>query len=140
MKLLLAAVLFAGCAKANDVGRLEDEAIATAQEYAPTVKELGARASELFKEHLGPDATSRLRDAKAEIARMNGEIQTTTRAQIEKDTGGDADRVQQKIDNVESDLQRGILVATDHLEAVESWLAVAERTPVAATPPIPATP
>lgn len=132
-KLFLAAMAFAGCAKANDVSRMEDDAIATVGSYQLPLHELETRANELLKVPLAPDAASRLRDAKVEIAHLKGEIAGTNRIELDK-LATDAELVQKKLDNVEHDLQDGILVATDHLEAVESWISVAERTNPPRTP------
>jgi hypothetical protein len=127
-KLLLSAVLLVGCAKANDVSRMEDEAIATAAAYGPTVHELDVRANDLLKVPLAPDAASRLRDAKAQIASLKGLIAGMTRAKLDE-MQSNPDLIQKRNDNVQHDLREGIITATDHLEAVESWIAVAERTP-----------
>ncbi len=127
--LLLSAVLFVGCAKANDLSRMEDEAIAIAAEYQPTVHELEARANELLKVSLAPDASSKLRDAKVQIASLKGLIAGTNRIELDRiAASGDSEAIQQRTDNVEHNLREGIIVATDQLEAVENWIAVAERT------------
>ena len=138
-KLLLTAVLFAGCAKANDVGRLEDEVVAKAAEYQPSVHELENRANELRKlGKLAPEADSHLRDALGQISHMKGTIAGTTRAELDRTTGGDALKVQQRLDNLEWELQEGILVATDHLQAVENWITASEHAPsLAGAPPPP---
>ena len=138
-KLLLTAVLFAGCAKANDVGRLEDEVVAIAAGYQPTVHELENRANELRKlGKLAPEADSRLRDGIAQISRMKGTIAGTTRSEIERATKDDPDLVQKRLDNLEWELQEGILVATDHLQAVENWITASEHSPnLAGAPPPP---
>ena len=137
--LLLTAVLFAGCAKANDVGRLEDEVVAKAAEYQPSVHELENRANELRKlGKLGPAADSHLRDALATISHMKGTIAGTTRAELERATKDDPDLVQKRLDNLEWALQEGILDATDHLQAVENWITANEHSPsLAGTPPPP---
>ena len=133
MKLLLAALLFAGCAKANDIGRLEDECVEIAKSYAPTATELSHRADELRKEKLGPEAESRLRDANAEIQSLKAAISIgSNREMLEREAKGDPNLVQKKIDNTEANIEARILSATDHLGAVESWLQANSRTAVAA--------
>lgn len=129
MKLLLAAVLFAGCAKANDMGRLEEDVVETAKSYAPIVAELSHRADELRKEKLSPEADSRLRDATAVISTMKGEIASISVAELDRKANGDPDQVIKTGDNLEIHLEHRYREATDHLGAVESWLAANERAP-----------
>ena len=134
MKLLLIASVFAsvlaGCAKANDMGRMEDEVVAVATSYYPTVHELELRANELRKVKLDPEASSRLREATTDIQHMKGEIEgTKNRVELDKKASTDPDFLQRKLDGVEHNLREGIIDASIHLEAVENWLAVEERRP-----------
>jgi hypothetical protein len=145
MKLLLAAVLFAGCAKANDIGRMEEDVVETAKSYTPIVTELSHRADELRKEKLSPEAESRLKDATAVISTMKGEIASISIPELEKRTTGKdveqkADEIGKIGDNLETHLEHRYREATDHLGAVESWLAADERAPKVAaglsSPPV----
>ena len=139
-KLLLTAVLFAGCAKANDVGRLEDEVVAIAAEYQPTVHELENRANELRKlGKLAPEADSRLRDALGEIGKLKGAIAgNATRAAVAKATNDDPEVVQKRLDNTQWELGERVLTATDQLQAVENWITATEHAPsLAGAPPPP---
>jgi hypothetical protein len=137
--LLLTAVLFVGCAKANDVGRLEDEVVTTAARYQPSVHELENRANELRKlGKLAPEADSHLREALATISHMKGTLAGTTRGELERTTKDDPELVQKKLDNLERALEEGILDATDHLQTVENWITANEHNPsLAGTPPPP---
>lgn len=136
MKLLLAAVLFAGCAKANDIGRMEEDVVETAKSYAPIVAELSHRADELRKEKLSPEAESRLKDATAVISTMKGEIASISVAELDRKANGDVDQVTKAGDNLEIHLEHRYREATDHLGAVESWLAAHERAPQVETKPM----
>ena len=130
-KLLLLALVLAGCAKANDVGRLEDEVAAVASDYAPVIHELENRANDLRKiGKLAPEADSRLRDATTQIQHMKGQLAgASNRADLDRMATQDPELVQKRTDNLQRDLAEGIMAATDHLQAVESWVAAEERHP-----------
>jgi hypothetical protein len=140
LALLVASVIAAsGCARTDDLPRLQDEALAVARTYQQRFDELGERAEALRQRgaalppevlsasKAGPtfrSALSRLTEYRSKLQQVPASLKTAAAA-------GDR-AVMKLIDELRHDLERGRIETISELAAVESAIAAAERQPAGA--------
>jgi hypothetical protein len=122
-----------GCEKANDVPRLQDEARATAKAYQERFDELGHRAEAISKRgntlrvENSVDAQVAYRAAVTTLGE-NRRILQGLPARIDASGGtGDPDALPKLIDSVRERFENAVRLINWNLDAVESWIHIAER-------------
>jgi hypothetical protein len=141
---LIALAAAAGCEKANDVPRMQDEALEVAKAYQVRVGELTRRADAIHLDQLSAaDAKLAYVQARSTLERARNELQHVPVTLQDKAKSGHREDLQKLIDAMRERLELDVIDATSKLSAVESWLALAERpggqppTPSDGEPPPP---
>lgn len=137
---LLAAALAAGCAKANDLPHLKDEAMALKAHYDERVGDLAQRSQQVALRFstLPRDVADA---ASAQKAFMQGRsalerVRTALRQLPSKvQSATKPDELHKLVDGLHDDFELALREANTQISAVESWVAIAERR--RSSPPAP---
>jgi hypothetical protein len=132
-----------GCEKANDVPRLQDEARATAKAYQDRFDELSRRAERISKrgntlradaphsadaQRVYRQAVSTLEDNRRILQGLPTRIQAGASPE-------DPDALPKLIDTVSERFENAVIEINAELDAVESWIGVAEQQSDRSAPP-----
>ncbi len=135
------------CAKTNDLGKLEDEARALGTRYKPRLDNLSSRLDDLMKrDHVIGEgvtghalASRRLFDTRAELEQLRNAVTTWPGAVDAAAKAGQNDLIK-KTDNMSEELRLGMVRVNAEIDALNSWISIAETEPHTATPPAPDVP
>jgi hypothetical protein len=141
------ALLGAGCAKSSDVGRLEEEATGVATRYKPRLDDLSRRLDKLMaRDKLIADtvtghplASRRLFDMRAMLEQLKNEVSTSPGAIVSASKLGPTDLIR-LTDHMDEQLRDGVRRVNDEIDALDSWISIAETQPHPTTPPAPDAP
>jgi hypothetical protein len=137
----------AGCQKSADLGRMQEETLAVVKTHASELEVEQRRADNLLQRgrqvSSAPgvnDAGKLLTEARARLEQLRAAAQQAPTAVAAAAKTGDAEEVQKVNDELIATFDDGIAVVRADLDAVESWVAVAEAAPKSAQPPATPTP
>jgi len=135
----------AACGKSSDLPRLQEEALALVQVYTPQVdalqrqvKQLNERGQALGGATNSADAQRQWNEARAKVDQLRGLLQSMPAAVQAAAKTGNAEELTKLIDESRARIEKDTTAASDQLEAVESWMWVAESARATPTPPPPA--
>jgi len=142
-------LVLAACAKVDDLGRLQEEGVASAKSYSPKLDDLQHRADSVLARGAeaargsDPGETTKARATLDRAIQLIGEMRSKSSVAASEIAtaakSGSYEEVERKIDDLRHHMHHGIIEANDDLGAVESWLAQAETqakvSPVAPEPP-----
>lgn len=133
---------FAGCQKSADLGRMQEETLAVVKAHASELEVEQRRADNLLTRgrqvSSAPgvnDAGKLLTEARARLEQLRAAAQQAPTEIAAAAKRGDAEEIQKVNDELMSTFDGGIAVVRDDLDAVESWVALAEMAPKTAQPP-----
>ncbi len=137
----------AGCQKSADLGRMQEETLAVVKTHASELEIEQRRADNLLQRgrqvSSAPgvnDAGKLLTEARARLEQLRGAAQQAPTAVAAAAKTGDAEEVQKVNDELMATFDDGIAHVRADLDAVESWVAIAESAPKGAQPPAPPAP
>jgi hypothetical protein len=152
--LVVALAAVAACGKKNDAHTLEHEAVALAKYYQPKVEDLDKRWQAIWSRGSTipgnlpdvPELGRRLQEARETLTKLTGIVGKGPdgKSPLEKqaEAAADANKVddlKKLVHDNEVALDRGVTVATNNIDSVESWIEQFDRKSLAGmTPATPA--
>jgi hypothetical protein len=122
------ALTAAGCEKANDLPRMQDEALATARSYQGRFDELARRAEAIRTDRLRTAAVQRVfEQARSTLARYRNDLKQVPILVQAGVKSANPEELLKLIDTMRERFEGGVIEASSELAAVESWIAMADR-------------